>query len=77
MCRFGMAIVDTPKGDLDSSMKITGSGITVAKNSQLYPYGTSEQYANMIDSSGNVLSNTGHEYVECSNKGLCNRQTGL
>jgi hypothetical protein len=24
MCRFGMAIVDTPKGDLDSSMKITG-----------------------------------------------------
>jgi hypothetical protein len=77
MCRFGMAIVDTPKGDLDSSMKITGSGITVARNSQLYPYGTSEQYANMIDSGGNILSNTGHEYVECSNKGLCNRQTGI
>jgi hypothetical protein len=77
MCQFGMAIVDTPKGDLDSSMKITGSGIEVARNSQLYPYGTSEQYANMVDSSGNVLTNTGHEYVECSNKGLCDRQTGL
>lgn len=77
MCQFGMAIVDTPKGDLDSSMKITGAGIEVVPNSQKYPYGTAEMYANMVDSKGNVLSNTGHEYVECSNKGICNRETGL
>lgn len=71
-----MAFIDTSKGDLDSSDSITGVGLTVAKNSHLYPFGTTEQYANMVDSEGKILDNTGHEYVECSNKGTCNRYYG-
>ncbi len=31
----------------------------------------------MTDIDGNVLTNTAHEYVECSNKGYCDRKTGL
>lgn len=42
----------------------------------MFPYGTSEQYPNMVDAQGNVLTNTGHEYRECSNKGICDRTTG-
>lgn len=31
----------------------------------------------MVDSDLQVLSNTAHYYMECSNKGLCDRSTGL
>ena len=31
----------------------------------------------MIDSQNTVLSNTAHDYMECSNKGICDRSTGL
>jgi len=31
----------------------------------------------MVDTAGNVLTNTAHEYVECSNKGYCNRDLGV
>ena len=30
----------------------------------------------MADTAGNVLDNTGHDYMECSNKGLCDRGSG-
>eukprot|EP00594_Rhizosolenia_setigera_P017629 CAMPEP_0178976714 /NCGR_PEP_ID=MMETSP0789-20121207/24011_1 /TAXON_ID=3005 /ORGANISM="Rhizosolenia setigera, Strain CCMP 1694" /LENGTH=354 /DNA_ID=CAMNT_0020665881 /DNA_START=478 /DNA_END=1537 /DNA_ORIENTATION=+ len=30
----------------------------------------------MADSAGNLLTETGHDYMECSNKGLCDRETG-
>ena len=30
----------------------------------------------MIDSAGRELENTAHAYMECANKGLCDRQTG-
>ena len=30
----------------------------------------------MTDSKGNMLSNTAHEYAECSAKGLCDRKSG-
>lgn len=76
-CQFGLAHVDVPKGDLDGSRSITSPGQRVGVNSQAYRYGTSEQYPNMLDSDQNVLSNTGHEYVECSNKGYCDRGTGV
>jgi hypothetical protein len=33
----------------------------------VYPYGTSEQFPNMVDSAGNVLTNTAHYYMEGSN----------
>lgn len=30
----------------------------------------------MIDSAGNVLSETAHNYMECSNKGMCDHTKG-
>jgi len=30
----------------------------------------------MEDTAGNVLANTAHDYMECSNKGLCDREKG-
>jgi hypothetical protein len=77
VCQFGLAHVDTPKGDLDaSSGELTDPATTVIVNSEVYPYGTSEQFPNMVDSSGAQLYNTAHYYMECSNKGLCDRGSG-
>lgn len=76
-CQFGLAHVDTPKGDLDSSSgKLAGPSVLVIQNNELYPYGTEEQFPNMVDTEGNVLDNTAHNYMECSNKGYCDRTTG-
>lgn len=84
VCQFGLAHVDTPKGDLDaSSGKLQMNKLTsgtdpdlVAANSFLYPYGTTEQFPNMADSRFNILDNTAHYYSECSNKGICDRGAG-
>lgn len=78
LCPFGMAHIDSPKGDLDfSSGDLSGPDTTVIVNSQIWPAGTTELYPATEDSAGNVLKNTAHEYRECSNKGLCDRGTGL
>lgn len=77
MCQFGIAHVDSPKGDLDSSGgALSGPGSRVVQNDQFYPYGTTEQYPAVEDTQGNVLTNSAHEYRECSNKGICDRTTG-
>jgi len=77
ICPFGLAHVDTPKGDLDaSSGALDGPGVKVVPNSFIYPYGTQEQFPDMVDSDGNVLPNTAHYYMECSNKGVCDRASG-
>jgi hypothetical protein len=77
VCQFGLAHVDTPKGDMDaSSGELSSPDTTVIVNSEVYPYGTTEQFPNMVDSAGNQLSNTAHYYMECSNKGLCDRESG-
>jgi len=77
VCQFGVAHVDTPKGDLDSSSgALSGPGVTVVTNSDLYPFGTTEQFPNMANSDGTVIDNTAHYYMECSNKGICDRATG-
>ena len=76
-CPFGLAHVDSPKGDLDmSASSLTGPLTTVLKGSQVYPYGTTEQFPNMITSAGSPLTETGHYYMECSNKGICDRKSG-
>jgi len=76
-CPFGLAHVDSPKGDLDmSASSLTGPLTTVLKGSQVYPYGTTEQFPNMITSAGTELTETGHYYMECSNKGICDRKSG-
>jgi hypothetical protein len=84
ICQFNLAHVDTPKGDLDSSsgklqmnQEVTGTKPElVVSDSFLYPYGTTEQFPDMTDSQFNRLDNTAHYYMECSNKGICDRATG-
>jgi len=76
-CAFGLAHVDTPKGDLDmSASSLTSPLTTVLKGSTVYPYGTTEQFPNMITSDKTELTETAHYYMECSNKGICDRKSG-
>lgn len=85
ICQFGLAHVDVPKGDLDASsgaltmtnLKAPGTIVAnVATGSFMYPKGTSEQFPDMIDSSMDIVTNSAHDYAECSNKGSCDRATG-
>lgn len=76
VCPFGRAHVDTPKGDLDMSNDVTGPDVRLVQNHEVYPYGTTEQYPRMEDSNFNIMQNSAHDYMECSNKGTCNRETG-
>jgi hypothetical protein len=71
-----MCIVDTPKGDLNMDGVISSPDITVVRNDLVYPFGTTEQYPLFSDTDGNIIQNSGHEYRECSNKGICDRDTG-
>jgi hypothetical protein len=74
-----VAHVDTPKGDLDGSNDgvLSGSDVTTVIGSDVYPFGTTEQYPQISDSNGVVLFNSAHEYRECSNKGHCDRTNGV
>ncbi|KAJ1442973.1 tubular mastigoneme protein [Ochromonadaceae sp. CCMP2298] len=76
VCMFGLAHVDTPKGDLDTSGTVSDANILLIDNSPVYPYGTTEQFPQMQDSDLNQLENSAHYYMECSNKGKCDRSTG-
>jgi hypothetical protein len=75
-CPFDLAHVDTPKGDLDHSNTITASSSTVIASSTVYPSGTQEAFPKMVDGAGSQDSHTAHYYMECSNKGVCDRKTG-
>lgn len=77
ICLFGRAYADDPLGDLDASRSLTGPAAVVAEGNQIYPYGASELFPNMVDSRFNILQNTAHNYVECSNKGICDRSGGV
>lgn len=69
-CPFGYAHVDSPKGDLDGSTgTLSGPNYPLVIGSTVYPFGTTEQYPD-------AFSQEGHFYMECSNKGLCNRDDG-
>jgi hypothetical protein len=69
-CYFGIAHVDTPKGDLNGDGMVSGPLTSVITGSEVYPWGTTEQYPNSD-------ANEGHFYMECSNKGICDRKTGI
>jgi hypothetical protein len=68
-CYFGIAHVDSPKGDLNADGLVSGPLTTVVTGSEVYPWGTTEQYPN-------ANANEGHFYMECSNKGICDRKSG-
>jgi hypothetical protein len=78
-CPFDLAHVDTPKGDLDMSSSLDTAATLKISGSTVYPYGTQESYPLMTDGSAaaTVLDDTAHYYMECSNKGICDRKTGM
>jgi len=76
VCQFGLAHVDTPKGDLNMDGDIDNANKLVAVNNFVYPYGTTEQFPAMQDSDLQYVPQSAHYYMECSNKGVCDRATG-
>lgn len=76
-CAVGNAHVDTPKGDLNGDNVISNADVIVVINSHDFPYGTQEAGVRAQDTDLNIQTNTGHEYVKCSNKGTCNLESGL
>jgi len=78
-CPFDLAHVDTPKGDLDMSFTLDTTATLTISGSTVYPYGTQESYPLMTkgDSGNTVINDSAHYYMECSNKGLCDRKTGM
>lgn len=67
-CPFGNAHVDTPKGDLNMDMETKEEWALT--NSQRHPSGIYETR------SSEAQAEEGHFYMECSNQGLCDRETG-
>ena len=55
---------------------ISGFATTVIESSTVYPAGTNEIFPNMQDSEGTASYTSAHYYMECSNKGICDRTTG-
>lgn len=78
VCQFDRAHADSPKGDLDYSRDLSWVNVDkrVVQNSFLYPEGAYEWYSISQDSDQQDISNSAHDYMECSNKGYCNRHTG-
>jgi hypothetical protein len=48
----------------------------VIENNFVYPYGTTEMYPESVDSNLEPVTNSAHYYMECSNKGNCDRKKG-
>lgn len=76
VCLFGLAHVDTPKGDLNGNGMVDSPDKLLIENSYVWPYGTTEQFPAMEDSDLNPIPNSAHYYTECSNKGKCDRSSG-
>lgn len=55
---------------------LSGPDHPVVDNSFTFPYGTTESFPQMEDSDLKELTNSAHYYMECSNKGKCDRTTG-
>lgn len=64
ICPFGYAHADTLKGDLNMNGDLSSTNV----QSQVYLSGMNEALSTDIDEA--------HFYMECSNKGLCDRETG-
>jgi len=89
ICPFGLAQVDTPLGDLDMSNSVDfaswgGSTWTGGDKVQYHPMyyttGTSEKfpYMNFVNAGNDyIFDDSAHYYSECSNKGICDRASGI
>jgi hypothetical protein len=69
-CLFGRAHVDTPKGDINMDKNRLSPG-WILTNSQQDPAQTYEYF------NPDAVADEAHFYMECSNKGICDRTTGL
>jgi EGF-like domain len=58
------------------SGEVNGAGVQVVENSFVYPYGTTELYPAVQNSDLSALTDSAHYYMECSNKGTCDRSSG-
>ncbi|KAL4109289.1 hypothetical protein PRIC1_000991 [Phytophthora ramorum] len=69
-CQFGYAHADTPKGDINMDQsRVTPSWILT--DSQQDPAGTYEYF------NPDAATSEAHFYMECANKGLCDRTLGV
>lgn len=69
-CQFGVAFIDTAQGDLNHNGRIDATSSSFSVVTQWAPHGTFEEYFYFPS------SEQAHTYMECSNKGLCDRATG-
>lgn len=72
-CPFGLSFVDTPQGDLNHDGSVTSASVAV----QWSNMATWEKFPNVAGSQYVARDQEAHFYVECSNKGFCDRETGL
>jgi hypothetical protein len=76
VCPYGFAWVDSPRGDLNHdgviSFGTSSEPINAYKKVVQYEY---EAFPNDASTGKVALTNEGHFYSECSNKGLCDRTT--
>jgi len=70
-CPFGLSFVDTPQGDLNHDGSISNANVAVqwSTSNQWEKYPNQGQYSATADEA--------HFYVECSNKGHCDRASGV
>lgn len=65
VCQYGKAFVDTAQGDLNHDGKVDMSIVNTQWDDTAF-----EQYGTTF------VAGEAHAYMECSNKGLCDRATG-
>lgn len=73
-CPFGLSFVDTPQGDLnhDGTVNMVNHGVSVIWNTKK----TWEQFPGSYNTPYIAAEQEAHFYSECSNKGLCDRESG-
>jgi len=79
VCPYGLAWVDNPRGDLDHDGLRSTESVTIFTfsdgSSSATP--TAQSVTDFETFNPNAVTGEGHYYSECSNKGLCDRASGL
>eukprot|EP01138_Halocafeteria_seosinensis_P006200 gb/GECG01006341.1/.p1 GENE.gb/GECG01006341.1/~~gb/GECG01006341.1/.p1 ORF type:complete len:453 (+),score=45.96 gb/GECG01006341.1/:1-1359(+) len=69
VCPFGLAFVDTPRGDLNHDGEVSYSSVPIQSSNWRDVVGVNEIWQGSLDGEA-------HYYAECSGKGSCNRGDG-